>query len=207
KENLEKAQSKILKLKKQVQKLKSKNVAEDDDDVEEPSEGPERDDKEIGFSSSIQPLQAIEEQEQTTLLQVRRIKLAELNCSTARRHTSQPESTHHKPQNQDSGNEDDSDNQKITKNFNERVQTAAAADNSDSGTNDKPTGLLTPRLVPDVKESAPPTITDYASPVVRSLLLAAVRKYEGHIIGRNAFPSLAVQVSWATTVWKEAQDE
>ncbi|KAG6808948.1 hypothetical protein H0H92_002282 [Tricholoma furcatifolium] len=211
KENLEKAHSKILQLKKQVQKLKSKKTAEDDDDVDEATEGPESEDEdEIGFSSSIRPLQPIEEQEKTTPLQVRRINLTELNQSTARRRSSQPTRSN-RQNSQDSSDEDDH-NQKIAKDFNERVQTAATAaatnnDDTDSTDDKTKAGLLTPRLIPDVKETAPPAITDYASPIVRRLLLAAVRKYQGCIIGRNAFPSLAVQVSWATTVWQEAQDE
>ncbi|KAG6904230.1 hypothetical protein DXG01_011601, partial [Tephrocybe rancida] len=157
-----------------------------------------QDDEDMGFSSSIQPLQAVEEQEQTPL-QVRRINLAELNRSVARhRPTTTAVSTpHDKDQNHGSpprdtrpgsDSEDDDINQQICDAFNCKANSPdpAAADNSDLADNDtnQAGALLIPLLARDVKLNSAPTINDFANPIVRGLLLTGIRKYEGHVVGR-----------------------
>ncbi|KAG6805349.1 hypothetical protein H0H92_015767, partial [Tricholoma furcatifolium] len=66
-------------------------------------------------------------------------------------------------------------------------------------------GPLKVTLVANLKPSAAPTIADFTDPIVRSLLRKAVRQYEALICGKNSFPSLAIQVQWATKVWEDSQ--
>ncbi|KAG6838660.1 hypothetical protein C0991_009880, partial [Blastosporella zonata] len=113
------------------------------------------------------------------------------------------------PSNHDSDNNDK--DQQACKAFNRKIssggdQTPSTDIDNEDNTNTSGS-LLQACLCRDVKLTAAPAVNDFADPVVQSLLLAAIRKYEAHIVARHGFPALALQVSWATSAWNKAQND
>ncbi|KAG6916633.1 hypothetical protein DXG01_006053 [Tephrocybe rancida] len=207
KENLKKAAAEIAKLKKKMKKLESQNIDDEESMEGDNDEDIESEDEEhLGFSSSIWPLERTNEPAHTPIHRSTACRPSQLtsvvNQTPLHRHA-------------DLDNEGNNDQQatiplNIVGGFVAVGGSVGAPANDDQPSSDsKPeaSALLLARLCNGVKLTAAPAVNDYADPIVRSHLLGSIRKYEAHVAGRHAFPSLAVQVTWATDAWKEVQDE
>ncbi|KAG6807732.1 hypothetical protein H0H92_006578 [Tricholoma furcatifolium] len=223
KENLAKANKTIEALKKQMKRLRRTQKDNDDNDSCEDNDGPEpesQDDEDCGFSSSIKHLPATDQEPNHTPL--RRINLAQINdtvtTSKRRRVDSSATSSPQPPVETQSDNStrrrsasalfDNDDALQGSYTSNPSPQSDRSLDRDPSAT---PTSTETHRtrfvieLVPSLKESAPPTLADFADPIVRALLLTAMHEYEALVLSKSAFPSLATQALMATQCWNNSQ--
>ncbi|KAG6843718.1 hypothetical protein H0H87_001308 [Tephrocybe sp. NHM501043] len=156
KENLKKAATKIAKLRKKMKKLKSQNINDKESTVGDNNEDIEsKDEEQLGFSSSIQPLKCTDLDNESNNDQQATIPLNIAGGSVA---------------------------------VGGSIGTPANDDQPSSDSEPEASALLLSHLCNGVKLIAAPAVNDYAS-------------------STHAFPSLAVQVTWATDAWKEIQDE